>query len=291
MFLAAPALAFPPPSDNLLKNPGAEAGASGHGQLVGVPSWNLTGSFTVDNYGDVDRPSTAVSQTIYGDKNYFFGGPGPQSVSTATQMVDVSAYADEIDKGALLSNFGGDLGSYGSQGDRMDLRGEFLGADGHALGTRTITGPAHRTTTGFILFIYIDPVPVGTRSVRMTLTSTRTDGNNNDGYADNVELFLRENTPTGTAGMLGKMVRSFAAKTLFSLKTSAAAAAVSLLDPKIAIGILGLEPSDGARILAAMPFAAGLKVLKNSPPGGVRVSLLNALPSTLALRYRNALGR
>ena len=87
--LAAPALGSPPPSANLLKNPGAEAGASGHGKLVGVPGWVLTDSFTVDDYGDTDRPSTDVGQAIYGGKNYFFGGPG-KALSTATQTVDVS---------------------------------------------------------------------------------------------------------------------------------------------------------------------------------------------------------
>jgi hypothetical protein len=38
MFLAAPALASPPPSDNLLKNPAAEAGASGHGGSWAFPA-------------------------------------------------------------------------------------------------------------------------------------------------------------------------------------------------------------------------------------------------------------
>lgn len=313
LFLAAPALGSPPPSANLLQNPGAEAGASGHGQLVGVPGWDLTGSFTVDHYGDTDRPSTALGQTIYGDKNYFFGGPGG-AVSTATQTVDVSAYADEIDKSALDVSFGGYLGGYASQHDSMDLRGDFLGADGVTLKTIAITGPSQFSAgTSFRLTIWSDAVPAGTRSIRVTLTATRRDGSNNDGYADNVQLFLRERTPTGTARLLGAMVLPVAAKTLFSLRASNAAAAVSLLAPKVAIGILsyqppdgakivallapkvaakilGYQPPDGAKILASMPFAAGLKVLRNTPPDGARVGLLKALPPALALRYRKALG-
>ena len=290
LFLAAPALGSPPPSANLLRNPGAEAGASGHGKLVGVPGWNLTGSFTVDDYGDTDRPSVDVGLAIYGGKNYFFGGPG-KPVSTATQAVDVSAYADEIDKGALDFSFGGYLGRYASQRDSMDLRGEFLGSDGAALKTIAITGPVSGTTTGFRLTIWTAAVPGGTRSIRVTLTATRRDAFNNDGYADNVELFLRERTPAGTAGMLRAMSPTFAAKTLSSLSASDAAAAVSLLAPKIAIGILGFSPVDGAKILAAMPFAAGLAVLRLEPPDGARERLLKALPPEGALHYRVALGR
>jgi len=204
MFLAAPALGSPPPAANLLQNPGAEAGASGHGELVGVPGWNLTGSFTVDDYGDTDRPSIDVGQKIYGDKNYFFGGPG-QDVSTATQTVDVSAYADEIDKSALDVSFGGYLGGYQSQTDAMDLRADFLGSNGATLKAITIAGPtpAERgNATGLMLKILADAVPPGTRSIRVTLTATRRDAYNNDGYADNVMLFLRERSPAGTAGML-----------------------------------------------------------------------------------------
>jgi hypothetical protein len=70
---SASASASPPV--NLIQNPGAEVGASGRGSVVDVPGWHLTaGSFTVDDYGDTDRPSTKVSDAIFGDKNYFFGG-------------------------------------------------------------------------------------------------------------------------------------------------------------------------------------------------------------------------
>lgn len=312
LFLSVPALGSPPPSDNLLQNPNAEAGASGHGQLVGVPGWKLSGSFTVDHYGDTDRPSTALGQTIYGDKNYFFGGPG-QDISTATQTVDVSAYADEIDKSALDVSFGGYLGGYGSQHDSMDLRGDFLGANGATLKTIPITGPSQFSAgTSFRLTIWSDAVPAGTRSIRVTLTATRRDAYNNDGYADNVQLFLRERTPAGAAGMLGAMLTRVAAQTLFSLSASDAAAAVSLLAPKVAIKtlsadrvagakivallapkvavkFLGYSPIAGAKILASMPFAAGLKVLRLEPVDGAR-ALLNGLPSALARRYRAALG-
>ena len=193
LLLAAPASArtgSAPPSDNLLQNPDAEAGTTGHGNLVGVPGWSLTGSFTVDDYGDTDRLSKDVSVAYSGGNNYFFGGPG-KPLSTATQTVDLTAYADEIDKGSLDIVFGADVGGYATQADKMDVQADILSATGGTLKTYTVAGATkeqrHNTTT-LRGTVYWAALPVGARSIRVTMTATRYDAFNNDGYADNLSL-------------------------------------------------------------------------------------------------------
>jgi len=183
-----------------LQNPDAEAGASGHGNLVGVPGWALTGSFTVDDYGDTDRLSKDIAGKINGGNNYFFGGPG-KPISTATQTIDVTAYADEIDKGALDLFFGGELGAYGGQSDVMDLVAVVLNGSGGVLATLTIHGPNAKSGQNTMRGTFtVQALPAGARSIRVTMTATRQDGSNNDGYADNISLFLRETRPTNQFG-------------------------------------------------------------------------------------------
>ena len=304
-----------PPSDNLLQNPGAEAGASGHGNLVGVPGWSLTGSFTVDDYGDTDRLSKDISTAYSGGNNYFFGGPG-KPLSTATQTVDLTAYADQIDKGALDIVFGADVGGYAAQTDKMDVQADILSASGVTLKTYTVAGltaeqRGNKTTMRGEL--YWAALPVGARSIRVTMTATRYDAFNNDGYADNLSLFLRERAPAPTGHILAALQRELASSFLKALPTADAAAAVATLQPGVALHILSFspvdsakivaalspagaakilraQPPDGAKILAALPFNAALKILQLQPPDGVRTALLKAMPAQLAGRFRARLG-
>src|SRR5690349_884792 len=84
---------------NLIVNPGAEDGpglAKTSDTISGVPGWTRTGAFTVGQY--VGGMPIGKSTFVVDDcgKNYFLGGPNGVT-SSATQTIDVSAGATEID--------------------------------------------------------------------------------------------------------------------------------------------------------------------------------------------------
>ena len=116
--IAAPAGAAVP-SGNLLVNPGAEAGpgAPDDSQAVAPPGWNVESTFTAVQYGASGGfPTAADGAALGGGANFFAGGPGG-ATSAATQVVDVSAAASEIDAGKVGATLGAALGGYASQTD------------------------------------------------------------------------------------------------------------------------------------------------------------------------------
>lgn len=194
---ARPAL----PAGNLLQNPGAEAGQSGHDAVVPIPGWTVTGNFTVDGYANGDDLGADVASAIAGGANYFYGGPA-NDTSSASQVVDVSRAATEIDAGGVPVAVGGDLGGYSTQGDSIQLTAEFLDGSGGSLGQLTVPGPTESERNGVSTLVArsaTGTLPAGTRSIRVTLTSTRTDGSDDDGLADNLSLTLAS-PPSGAGG-------------------------------------------------------------------------------------------
>src|SRR4051812_33470996 len=97
---AAPARADVP-AGNVLVNPGAEAGAGApdSSTIDPPPGWTVEGEFTAVQYGAPDFLSLADSATFAGGANFFAGGNSP--TSAATQTVDVSGAATELDAGSV----------------------------------------------------------------------------------------------------------------------------------------------------------------------------------------------
>jgi hypothetical protein len=251
------------PTNNLLVNPGAEAGRSGHGGKIPIPGWTVSaqiseynpGTFSVDDYGDVDRPSRTVSAAIGGGRNYFFGGPDNRA-SKAVQVVNVSMAGTEIDANQVRVVLGGYLGGYAHQQDDMVVDAKFLDASGNPLaGSIALNGPgpAERNNhTQLVPRVAFSIVPAGTRSIQVTLTASRFEGNNNDGYADNLYLLLSAQTPQG------------------------AAAALKTLPFAIAVGLYyGLPAADRAPALVRLStsLAARFRVAPapNTPPCGIKL--------------------
>ena len=183
------------PTGNLLQNPGAEAGTcSTDGNTVEpIPGWNTTSYFTDVCYGAPGFPGTDVSAAIGGGQGFFAGGP-LASPNTATQTVDVSGAAAEIDGGGIEANLSGYLGGFQNQGDNMTVVATFLSGSAQALGSPLQIGPVtaadRSNVTTLLQRASSAAVPVGTRSIQVTMTATRTDGSENDGYADNLSLTL-----------------------------------------------------------------------------------------------------
>ncbi len=102
----------------------------------------------------------------------------------ASQMVDVSMYANDIDNGILQANFGGFLSDFnGSDVPAMQLI--FKDGNGADLGNSNTLSSLNSSWT--MLGLWVD-IPIQTRSIEFELTGTRNNGQDNDSYFD--DLFL-----------------------------------------------------------------------------------------------------
>ena len=187
---------------NLILNGNAEDGPSSNtGAPVAVPSWTPSPAFTVVNYGapggfpTSTDPGPPDRQTA-ANKNFFAGGNA--ATSSATQEINLTANAADINTGKVTYDLSGWLGGFSTDGDNAYLVAEFFNGTtsvgGQLLGPvypgdrNNVTGLFFRVGTGGT-----GPVPVNTTRVVVTLTMTRGSGggNFNDGYADNLSLVLR----------------------------------------------------------------------------------------------------
>jgi hypothetical protein len=190
---AASAGAAVPPG-NLLADPGAEAGpgAADSSTVDPPPGWTAVGSVTAVQYGAPDFPTAADGAALGGGANFFAGGPD-NPASAATQTVDVSAAAAEIDAGGVSATVAGDFGGYAGQNDSATLTATYLGATGAALGSLAspaVTPADRKGATALLPRTASGAVPAGTRSIGVRLDLVRQDGAYNDGYADNLSLTL-----------------------------------------------------------------------------------------------------
>lgn len=179
---------------NRLCNPGAELGQGGTNSdaVVAIPGWTTTSNFTAIVYGLVEFPTLADAQRIGGGLNLFYGGANNAS-SRATQVVEVSDEATGIDAGQRTAQLQAYLGGYQPEGDNARVSAEFLTPGGTVLGSALTLGPV---TGSLQLLSTAGAVPAGTRSIRVTMISTRVGGTYNEGYFDNLSLVLTQSGTT-----------------------------------------------------------------------------------------------
>jgi hypothetical protein len=197
-FAAAALLAAAPadavvPIGNLLVNPGADAGpgAPDSVQQLPLPGWTVESTFTAVKYGTSGFPTLADSTTFGGGVNFFAGGNS--ATSAATQVVDVSGAAAEIDAGTLKVTLSALLGGFSSQTDRATVTATFLSAAGAPAGTMSlapVTATDRGSVTTFVAGTASGLVVPGTRRISVRIDAIRDDGSYNDGYIDNVSLTL-----------------------------------------------------------------------------------------------------
>jgi hypothetical protein len=194
LFAAAPAGAAVP-TGNLLVNPGAEAGpgAPDASTQPGVPGWTVESTFTAVQYGAPAFLTLADSAALGGGVNFFAGGPGG-ATSAATQVVDVSGAAPEIDAGKVAATLSALLGGYAGQTDHAAVSATFLNAAGApaggAVALPTVTSTDRNLTTGLVARTAAGALPAGTRQISVRIDAVRDEGSYNDGYIDNVSLVL-----------------------------------------------------------------------------------------------------
>lgn len=162
-----------------------------------VPDWVISGNFTAHKYNATGtRPNPTSPGPSDRRENFFAGGPSNAS-SSAAQSIDVSADAAAIDAGEMAYDLSGYLGGWQSQEDNAVLKITFKGAGGEVLGTASIgpvTAADRGSVTGMVARNTSGRVPVGTRQIDVLLQMTRTEGDYNDGYADNLSLVLTNDT-------------------------------------------------------------------------------------------------
>src|SRR6201999_1158514 len=129
---AAPAAV---PSGNLIVNGNAETGTGSSDSAttapVPIPGWTTTPNITEHTYdpaGSAAFPDVNASAAIGGGNQFFAGGPDnatDNTVETATQHVDVSAAATEVDAGTVTATLSADLGGFSTQGDNAAVTASF----------------------------------------------------------------------------------------------------------------------------------------------------------------------
>jgi hypothetical protein len=189
---------------NLIVNPDAETGAAGSGTGNRPPSWTATGDFTQILYSTGNGYPTQSSPGPTNRGNAFFGG-GNTATATATQTISIADLATQVDASTIGYDLSGWLGGYASQDDNMKVVATFLSGAGGSLGTKQI-GPVlaadRGSVTGFVQRLGSGTLPVGTRSIRVVVTATRSGGTSDDGYADNLSLSLRSVGGGGSSNLI-----------------------------------------------------------------------------------------
>jgi hypothetical protein len=197
---------------NLIVNGDAESNTAGNTTSnVVIAGWTDSGTMSVLPY---DLQGTTNAYPATGDPgpadrgmNYFWGGANAFS-STITQTISVAHIRTLIDLETVNYDLSGYLGGLGSQGDNMKLTARFLNSESAELGTAEI-GPVSNTDranqTGLFFRETGGQLPSGTRSIELTLASSRVSGTEINAFADNLSLVLSliDGEPEGrTTGVL-----------------------------------------------------------------------------------------
>ena len=186
----------PPTAGNLLANPGAEQGtpAEDDTSSPAPPRWRRTGGFTSVRYGTVVGlvafPTLDAASLLAAGHAFFAGGPS--GAATATQVVDVSGWAPEIDgRAGVTMRLSALLGGYRLSDDRAVVSAHYRGPSGSRLGgfsLDAVTAAERGNATMLMTRLASAPVPRLTRSVAVTVRSGAPGGSYNDAYADDIAL-------------------------------------------------------------------------------------------------------
>jgi hypothetical protein len=187
------------PSGNVIVNGDAEAGpgATNSTDAPVPPGWQVIPSFTAVVYGTGGFPSAADGAAIGGGANFFAGGPdaGLGDTSAATQQIDLTDSAAELDGTGVTATLTADLGGYAAQGDSAAVVAVFGDATGGGPGNGFLTLPQvtaedRGNVTGFVRRTACTALQPGARRAYVQVIAQRNGGQYNDGYADNISLTL-----------------------------------------------------------------------------------------------------
>lgn len=227
LLLAAPLAArhAAVPTGNLVVNPGAEDSPGSDVPTVVKPvGWTTTGNLSAWTYAarEGDRPTQAFSATIGGGANFFAGGPGDnsgkQTTHTASQTIDLTGAATEIDAGQVGATLTAFIGGYTSDEDLATVTARFLDAAGAALGSVRV-GPVtvadRKRLTVLLKRTAQANLPASTRSIAVVITVTANGNGAHHAFIDNISLTLGKAVAiTPPAGAKPTLVVTCKAKTV-----------------------------------------------------------------------------
>lgn len=276
------------PSSNLVRNPGAEESPGTAADLVvAIAGWTTTGSLTAWTYGALgDRPDKTYAASIGGGQAFFSGGPGGVAgVPTASQQIDVSAAAVEIDAGTVAATLAALIGGYTVSEDLARVDALFYDAAGTRLGSVGI-GPVNRDDRNRLTVLLprtaTADVPKLTRRIDVVI-SVKVDFNGkNHAYVDNISLTLAKvaTTPPAPPSATGKatLVAICSGKTLVAMVRPAkgpVVSSVTFLVNTRAVGVDKKAPFTARIGTAGLP--AQLKVGARVKVGGKTIVLTKAV--------------
>lgn len=184
---------------SLIVNCDAEADqtAAGSGSTNhDVSGWNNeNGEFTVVRYASTGGSYPTTTDPGPDGRGAFFFSGGQTATSSASQIINVSAYAAPIDFRIQKYNLSGYLGGFANQADNARVTATFRDAANNPIGSAVIgpVTPADRNGVTSLLSRSASGIlPIGTRSVKIALLFTRFEGTFNDGYADNLSFTLNQ---------------------------------------------------------------------------------------------------
>ena len=284
------------PSSNLVRNPGAEESPGTAADLVvAIAGWTTTGSLTAWTYGALgDRPDKTYAASIGGGQAFFSGGPGGVAgVPTASQQIDVSAAAVEIDAGTVAATLAALIGGYTVSEDLARVDALFYDAAGTRLGSVGI-GPVNRDDRNRMTVLLprtaTADVPKLTRRIDVVI-SVKVDFNGkNHAYVDNISLTLAKvattppapppTTPPAPPSATGKatLVAICSGKTLVAMVRPAKGPVVSSVTFLVNTRTVGVDKKAPftARIRTA-GLPAQLKVGARVKVGGKTIVLTKAV--------------
>ncbi|CAF4156324.1 unnamed protein product [Adineta steineri] len=182
---------------NWLTNGDGETGpCESAGGSTPPTGWSYNGTITQVYYNNTyaDQLSTNPGPNNRGSC-YFYGGPSG-SVTSMWQYVNMTDSINPvlIDNQTVYFNFSAWLGGYGSQTDYAQVSLTFINQANQQVGSTTTLGPVTNTQRSNITSLLFRQatglVPVGARSLLVTVTITRLSGTANDGDVDNIALYL-----------------------------------------------------------------------------------------------------
>jgi hypothetical protein len=195
--VAAPAGAALP-AGNIVTNGNAELGPAATNETDAPPpqGWNTLPNFTSVVYGTSTFPGFDVSAEIGGGNNFFAGGPdnGFGGSTGATQTIDLSGSAGDLDGNDVNVRLAADVGGFGDQTDYTTISAIFTNEDQSSvtgvLGLQPATPEDRNGVTGFVHRTACVALSPGTRTAIVQAFMQRDSGTYNDGYADNISVTL-----------------------------------------------------------------------------------------------------
>jgi Phosphoesterase family len=191
-------------SPNLIVGGNGEDGACSDDDaaVTTVPGWTVVkGNPSVLCY---KIGKYAVPKDDDAGKAFLAGGPYGESV--LKQSIDVSSAQAAIDSGSTTYSLSGLLGGQTGDSSRVTVAASFLDAHMHMLLSpaklSAVTAAGRRNgDSAFLKRAISGKVPVGTRSIVVSLQFIGTTGHANTGYADNLSLTLSTPMPSPTLGV------------------------------------------------------------------------------------------